>query len=520
MFLLRFFVFHQILLLSLWLYIIMCIVKRNKEDKIMKALLWGMFLALFTACTSANRDCAEVVDPMSQAAVFSSADKNLEKTFNWAKAMAWLYAHDESDPVGYWYESALPHREAFCMRDVSHQSVGGQILGMTPHNKNMFFRFAENISEGKDWCSYWEINRYNKPAPADYENDSSFWYNLNANFDVLQACMKMYEWTGDADYLKNEVFVNFYDRTVNDYVERWDLQPEKAFSRARYMNTAENFDANKSFHRSRGLSSYAENFPGITMSIDLLSTIYAGYNAYAEMAALNGEEEKAQDARAKAASYKQIVEEKYWNEEKKQYNTFWIEAGEFKRGEGVPFALWFDVSDNPERICAAVKDILSMKWNVENLSAFPSILYKKGFMDDAYRFLVSIPKMNRSEYPEVSFGMVEGIVCGAMGIVPSYSKKQISTCSRLKGDATESAIKNVPMFGGYISVSHKEKSTEIVNNTPESLTWEVTFMGDYAEIMVDGKKYGATQFTDAAGNVFSKCSVDLAVGKRLGASVQ
>lgn len=475
----------------------------------MKKMLLGMSLALLAACGQHTR--TEEIDgtSMAQVAVFTSADKNLEKTYNWAKAMAWLYAHEGDDPVGYWYESSLPMREAFCMRDVSHQSVGGQILGMTPHNKNMFFRFAENVSESKDWCSYWEINRHNKPAPADYENDSSFWYNLNANFDVMQACLKMYEWTGDAEYLENEDFVNFYDRTVTDYVERWDLQPEKAFQRARYMNTAENFDANKSFHRCRGLASYAENFPGIVMSIDLLSTLYAGFNAYAYMAEMKGDTDKAEEARTKAGQYKQIVEEKFWDASQNRYNTFWTDEGAFKRGEGAPFVLWFDVTDNAERIRALVKDILSQKWNVENLSAFPLFLYKYGYLDEAYRHLIALPKMNRSEYPEVSFGMVEGIVCGAMGLQPSFSKKQIATCSRLQGAARQSSIKNVPVFGGYVSVSHTDKSTTIENNTEVDLTWEVSFMGEHPEIIVDGKKMTTSTELDANGNAYSRCLVPL-----------
>ncbi|MFA6126609.1 MAG: hypothetical protein WC699_04845 [Bacteroidales bacterium] len=35
----------------------------------------------------------------------------------------------EDDPVGPWYEAAEPGREAFCMRDVSHQSMGAHALG-------------------------------------------------------------------------------------------------------------------------------------------------------------------------------------------------------------------------------------------------------------------------------------------------------------------------------------------------------------------------------------------------------
>lgn len=485
----------------------------------MKHLFLGLSLAL-AACTHSTKTETVEAMSMSEVAVFTSADRDLEKTFNWAKAMAWLYAHEGDDAVGYWYEASLPMREAFCMRDVSHQCVGGQILGMTQHNKNMFHRFAENISEAKDWCSYWEINRYNKPAPADYENDSAFWYNLNANFDVMQACLKMYEWTGDADYLENGEMVNFYDRTVTDYVERWDLQPEKAFGRVRYMNKAADFDINKSFHRCRGLSSYAENFPGIVMSIDLLSTMYAGFNAYAEMAQMNGEDVKAKETRAKAQLYRQIVEERFWDAEHNRYNTFWTEAGEFKRGEGAPFVLWFGVTDNPERIRALVKDILNIEWNVENLSAFPAFLYKYGYADEAYRHLIALPKMKRSEYPEVSFGVVEGIVCGAMGIRPSFSKKQIATCSRLKDAAGRSAIRNVPMFGGYISVAHNNLTTQIENNTDEDLMWEAAFMGEHPQITVGGKSYDAIVDRDANGNACSRCLVPLPAHKSAVAEVR
>lgn len=48
-----------------------------------------------------------------------------------ARKMVLSYAHDGTDSVGYWYEATLPQREAFCMRDVSHQSVGAQILGLS-----------------------------------------------------------------------------------------------------------------------------------------------------------------------------------------------------------------------------------------------------------------------------------------------------------------------------------------------------------------------------------------------------
>lgn len=224
---------------------------------------------------------------------------------------------------------------------------------------------------------------------------------------------------------------------------------------------------------------------------------------------MKGDIDKAEEARTKAGQYKQIMEEKFWDASQNRYNTFWTDEGAFKRGEGAPFVLWFDVTDNTEHIRALVKDILSQKWNVENLSAFPMFLYKYGYLDEAYRHLIALPKMNRSEYPEVSFSMVEGIVCGAMGLQPSFSKKQIATCSRLQGDARQSSIKNVPVFGGYVSVTHADKSTTIENNTDVDLTWEVSFMGEHSEIIVDGKKMTTSTELDANGNAYSRCLVPL-----------
>src|SRR5690554_5278973 len=90
--------------------------------------------------------------------IFSSSVSELNEAFNWSKKTALSFAHDGTDPVGLWYEAALPNREAFCMRDIAHQSIGGEILRLSNHNSNMLMRFAENISASKDWCTFWEIN--------------------------------------------------------------------------------------------------------------------------------------------------------------------------------------------------------------------------------------------------------------------------------------------------------------------------------------------------------------------------
>ncbi len=129
-----------------------------------KYLISATAACLFSSC---NADAGKHAEKMSavEVAVFTSTDSILQNTYEWAKKQALGYSHDDNDPVGAWYEAALPQREAFCMRDVSHQSVGAHILGLSKHNKNMLGKFVENIDKKRDYCSFWEINRYNRPTP-------------------------------------------------------------------------------------------------------------------------------------------------------------------------------------------------------------------------------------------------------------------------------------------------------------------------------------------------------------------
>jgi hypothetical protein len=71
-----------------------------------------------------------------------SPDVELLKAFDRAKRQATAYARGAGDPVGPWYEGAEPGRESFCMRDISPQAMGGHVLGLDRHNVNMVRHFA------------------------------------------------------------------------------------------------------------------------------------------------------------------------------------------------------------------------------------------------------------------------------------------------------------------------------------------------------------------------------------------
>jgi hypothetical protein len=138
---------------------------------------------------------------------FASSDTRLVDGFLWAKAQALAYAR-ESSAIGPWYEAALPGRNAFCMRDVSHMSNGAHFLGLGARTRNMLRQFAKNITASKKWCTWWEITGDGEPAPVDYKDDQNFWYCLPANFDVMDACFRQWGWSGNNAYL-DDVFLNF-----------------------------------------------------------------------------------------------------------------------------------------------------------------------------------------------------------------------------------------------------------------------------------------------------------------------
>src|ERR1700677_4323136 len=73
----------------------------------------------------------DVQPPKQQEAAieFESSDGKLVDGFRWAKAQAMTYARTDGT-IGPWFEAALPGRDAFCIRDVSHQSTGAQFLGL------------------------------------------------------------------------------------------------------------------------------------------------------------------------------------------------------------------------------------------------------------------------------------------------------------------------------------------------------------------------------------------------------
>jgi hypothetical protein len=410
---------------------------------------------------------------------FSSSDKYLVEGFDWAKAQAMAYVFI-GDPVGDWYEAALPGREAFCMRDVAHQSTGAQVLGLGHCTRNMLRRFAGNISESRDWCTYWEIDKDNRPCAADYQDDRHFWYCLPANFDVMHCCLRQYLWTGDRTYLDDPAFRYFYAKSADEYVHRWDRDRDGLME-------------HRPEYGHRGIASYDEQIVHPLVAGDQVAAQYAGYLAFAGLAEMEGNYPVAEEFTAKAQTLRALYNAVWWNENAGRFNSFISADHTFcpdYHGGANFLPLYFGLVEAGRKTLLALEDVIRHgRRNIEERSYLPEIFYRYGRSEAAYAELCAQldPAYDRREYPEVSYAVIGSLATGMMGLSPDARERTIATLPRLTAATAWAELSNVPALGNVISVRHDDTGeTVFTNHYGPPLYWRATFPGAAGQLRVDG----------------------------------
>jgi hypothetical protein len=463
------------------------------------------------------------------AITLKTSDPRLASAFDWGRRQALAYAFT-GDPVGDWYEAALPGRQAFCMRDTAHQGMGAHFLSLDRDTRNMLRKFAEDISDSKDWCSYWEINRDNLPAPVDYRDDTQFWYNLPANFDVLDACYRMYVWSGDSNYITDPVFQNFYRRTVHDYVERWDLSLDHIMTRQRIMNIRGHVDPRNRFQRNRGIPSYDEGNPGFAVAVDQLAAQYAGYLAYARFAQLRGDTSEAKEFLLRAAAVRSFVNDTWWDKKSGSYYSRLNLHHQLEGHELNSSLLYYGAAEDGEKSSAVLKSILDAigqkDMGIEAQSYLPEILYRYGKPDVAYEQILDLTHENkdRREYPEVSYSVIGAIVNGLMGIEVEpaepgnalrdslYVEGAVVTTPQLTSQTQWAEVDDVPVRTNEIRIRHDGlRKSALENVGGPSLIWKACFPGSFPQLLVDGKAFAAKP-AERHGQVISCVAITVGSG--------
>jgi hypothetical protein len=436
----------------------------------------------------------------------SSPSSKLVDVFHWAKSQAMAYAFDSGDPVGPWYEAVEPGREGFCIRDTCHQALGAHALGLARFNRNMLRRFAENVSDSRDWCSYWEIDRFNEPAPVDYQDDAEFWYNLPANFDLVDCCFRMYVWSGDRTYIQDPVFLNLYERTVKDYVERWGLDIDHIMKRPRLLNARGIFDDTKKFSKARGIPGYDEQDHTYIVGFDVLVTQRAAYLAYAHLQEARFNAEAAAEFKQKAKQLEDLLLDQWWNKASQCFYTN-VDGGYHLAGCGRTYS----------------SSELGIDWYTDVTSG-PASAGRRDDPDAAVARLTDLSHA-RLEYPEVSFTRVGDIVTEVLGITLEYSSPLLAS---VEGDWVEVAVRtrpglgtglewaevrNLPIRACTVTVRHDGmRQTTFTSQSGPALIWKPTFEGAHESLLVNGRQVKGLVEKDSVGREVTSLRVTVGAG--------
>jgi hypothetical protein len=475
-----------------------------------RAIVWPVAITALVPVVVISANGPQPQSPQSQHewghVSLESSDKALVDGFNWAKSQALAYVFT-GDPVGDWYEAALPGRSAFCMRDVSHQSIGAQVLGLAAFNHNMLRKFALSIAPSRDWCGLWEIDKYDRPAPVDYKSDADFWYNLPANFDLLNACYQAYLWTGDRTYIEDPVFVTFYQRTLDDYIRKWDKDGD---------GIPESYPQ----YRSRGIGSYNEQSKmHIKVGCDLVASEYAAYAAYSRIERLRNDAAEADACAQEAARLRRVFDENWWDKTWEVFDTGVLTDGSMDfQTSSSSFPLWFGIIPPGVKLNHELDLVTHLPaTGVEEMSYIPEIAYRYGRDERAYTILLALmdPRLKRREYPEVSFSVIRTIAVGLMGIEPDASEGIVMTRPHLTETTAWVKIRDVPVFENEISVSHTRLgSSTFVNQKGRAIKWKAAFPGRLSTLIVDSKALPSRTEEDPAGHPESYVMVEVSPGQQ------
>ncbi|QEE30716.1 hypothetical protein FTW19_23595 [Terriglobus albidus] len=474
----------------------------------------GVPLSVLAICIATAQ--AQQTAASSTTLRFTSSNPSLEKSFAWAVPQALAYSHNmTSDAAEPWYEAALPGRDAFCMRDVSHQARGAAALGLDKANLNMLSRFAAAIAPERDWAGYWEIDKDGKPSTADYVSDEDFWYNLPANFDMLDAIVRMWDWTGDNRYVDQPEMKRFFQKTANEYVAAWDLQTDKLLQRDRIMHRRK---AQGKFVDARGIPSYTEGRKDFNLGVDLLAAKYRAFLDLSLLAAHYGQKQQGESYRKIAEETRHLIDEHTWLQDSRHYAGF-LSPESKPKGSGDMFLLYFGVLKDSEAKSGALRYLGSQEYlnsiGIEEESYLPDVFFRYGRIDAAYDRIADLTRETRErrEYPEVSYGVIDSFVHGLMGI--DVSSAAVTTLSRSKGEE-EDAIYGVHLLGGTIDVKHVgHRSTTLTNHTEHAIVWRAAFSGPKTNLAVDGKAQASRTTTTEGGEAIRYVLVRVSRGQSL-----
>jgi len=505
-----------------------------------------IFLLILTIINNGN--CSYLYQKEDKAGIrIQTSNKKLEQAFTWAVEMAISHVQTgKSGVVDRWEKGAgsgnfayIPSywggynsRTAFYSRDICHQVVGGHLLNLRLENYTMLREFAKTSTPERKWYPLWALNFDGSLFKLDHRSDSDFVREIPAAFELVDKAYRLYLWTGDSNYIEDEVLWSYYKHIVNEFVSLHDI---------RIPNGVAEGDGSGDIFR--GSSTFNEEW-GIPLveAGDGIACQYKAFEAFAMMAKARNNQELYYEYKDKAEKLRIY------------YNTTWaVKPGERNLVRGYNMkgeALtnwgkensWFMLmkgiaapSDQTESYLDFIDKSASSKKgrpsNIEARSYLPETFFNNNRIEQGWKWMedqidnidIQFPVSKTTgdgNYPEVSFVLVSNVIEGLMGVDPDAPDHKLATISRLPAEVQDISVKNIHLGNSLFGISHSggKRSELTYQYGSENFLWEIRFYGDYKSMVVNGKSI-PSQHKELNGAKISYVLVEIRPGETIEAKV-
>ncbi|MFG2818455.1 hypothetical protein ACGFX4_03410 [Kitasatospora sp. NPDC048365] len=477
--------------------------------------------------------------------VATSSDPRVVEMFDWAKrkANSWVQLPgtvgainvDENRTTGsgtgaygpsYW--AGYANRSGYYSRDMTHQLVGAQVLGLNAENRAMLRSFAASATAAHKYYPVWALNFDTTTYLAiDYQNSGSFVREVPATFELVEKANQAYRWSGDRAYVEDPALWDFYRHATQEFIDLHNGAKDNGPGVAVAEGTGGGIFQGTASYDEQGGESLAEAGDGIASQ-------YQALLAVASLARGRGDTAVAEAYDARAAALKAY------------FNDDWSGAGsgaEMVRGystDGRVFTGWGKENSwfmpmkqiiDPGPRNDAYLDYIDQQAqgparprNIEAYTYLPDTFFANGRPDTAWKWMgyvydqrdtqhINAAQGPNGDYPEVSFTLVGQTVAGLLGLTPDAPNRALTTVSRLPAGMGWLQVADIPVGGDTVTLRQDGATgTTLTNNSATgAYTWEARFPGAHATVTVDGVVRPAVAGSDH-GVAYSSATVTVAPG--------
>jgi hypothetical protein len=439
----------------------------------------------------------------------TSGNSELETHFNWAKNRALsLVITGKADYTETAFWGSYAHDKAYCIRDITHQSEAGHLLGLGNENFYMMKQFAKSTknptTSQKNWVS-WKFNFYGK--------EERFTRELPSPFDAVQRCYENYLWSGDSRWINDPELNYFYNLTLGTNVNEYDVAvPGVSIDPSLLGNGVVGITDSQD-----GLASYYEfQNEKLYEAGDSFGSQYQATLAYAEILKVQGKTTESNAMFATAVKLKKYFETKWYSNTQRRYIRGFESNGQAQTNWGHENSLFLVLKKLIEQGTDKGQDYIDFVHvstmndpiNIEAQTYYAEAFYNNEQNYLGWHWLLNVMR-SRDIYPEVAYMCVYNTIGGLVGVRADAPNNKFFTIPRLTKAVPWVEVDHIPVGNKNVKVRHDgATSSTATNNSASPILWEAQFYGSHNQLIVAGVSKPAQQ-KQLNGTTISFVSVTL-----------